>query len=150
MGRSSLTYRVVLQFLTMAGYTAAPKLAQGPFIKYLRSMFAKRYSFGYIIATMPCGVVAGLAPLWEAEGDFDAAWGLNEIYRHAQHVPRLMFYDRGCFRRAWLRNNPDPFWSRCLLKIDRLVAVDGWAVAVWTAETFSTTDTRCFRLFIRL
>lgn len=87
-----------------------------------------RFSFGYIIATMPCGVVAGLAPLWEAEGDFDAAWGLNDIYRHAQHVPQLMFYDRACFRRAWLRNNQDPFWGRCLLKVDRFVAVDGHVV----------------------
>lgn len=94
---------------------------QPAFMVYLRSMFALRYSFGYLICTFPCGIVAGLAPLWESEGDTAVCWALNDIWRWLQHTPQLMFYDRGCDSRPYLRNHPELLWAYCIMLIDRYV-----------------------------
>lgn len=88
-------------------------------MKYLRRMFDPRMSWGYLIITFSCGIVAGLSPLWESEGDRCAHWCFNDVFRHPEFIPDLLFYDRACFRRRHLISQGDTFWNNCILMVDR-------------------------------
>lgn len=93
------------------------------FIKYLRGMFAVRFAHGFLLCSFPCGVVAGIAPLWESEGDAMTCLALNDIWRHKQHTPDIMYYDRGCSRRRYLINHPSDRWENTIMLIDRCLSL---------------------------
>ncbi|CAN0403082.1 unnamed protein product, partial [Pylaiella littoralis] len=77
--------------------------------------------WGYFLCTFSCGIIAGLAPLWEAEGSVETAAALNSIWPDPRHRPTLLVYDRGCDRRVHLRLHPDPTWAGTINYVDRSV-----------------------------
>ncbi|CAM9612092.1 unnamed protein product [Ectocarpus fasciculatus] len=88
-------------------------------IKYLRSMLGPRHTFGSLICTWSCGIMAGISPLFEAEGDAETAAALDDIWQDPAYRPTILFYDRGCKRRRFLRCHPDPTWVMTINIIDR-------------------------------
>ncbi|CAM9605793.1 unnamed protein product [Ectocarpus fasciculatus] len=97
-----------------AGNAREPRL-----IKYLRSMLGPRHTFGSLICTWSCGIMAGISPLFEAEGDAETAAALDDIWQDPAYRPTILFYDRGCKRRRFLRCHPDPTWVMTINIIDR-------------------------------
>ncbi|CAN0495213.1 unnamed protein product [Ectocarpus sp. 12 AP-2014] len=101
-----------------AGQAREPRL-----IRYLRSMLGPRHTFGYLICTWSCGIIAGMSPLIEAEGDSETAAALDDIWQDPAHRPNILFYDRGCKRRKHLRCHPDPTWAMTINIVDRFHAL---------------------------
>lgn len=84
-------------------------------------MFARRNTFGHFVTSYCCGIVAGVAPLWEAEGSKEVAVALNEIWKDESTRPEILFYDLACRRRRYLVSNPEEGWDGTLNYVDRLV-----------------------------
>jgi len=57
--------------------------------------------------------------LWESEGQHEVASVLDDIWRHKDVPPGLMFYDQACKRRRHLLAHPDLFWSSTVNIVDR-------------------------------
>ena len=74
-------------------------------------MFSVHTTYGYLFSRYSCGVLAGLAPLWEAEGDREVELAIEDIWPHPAIRPTIMFYDRACKRRRYLLAHPDPSWA---------------------------------------
>ena len=50
-----------------------PLVQQPRLISYLRSMLGPRHTWGSLVCTFSCGVMAGISPLLEAEGDVEVS-----------------------------------------------------------------------------
>lgn len=90
-------------------------------MRFLRSMFDRRTTFGDLVASYSCGVIPGLSGLWEAEGMVEVATALDSIWPLAATRPEILFYDLACRRWTFLNNNPDVSWAGTRLIVDRLV-----------------------------
>lgn len=75
------------------------------------------------MASYSCGIVAGIAPLWEAEGSKEVSDGLNEIWKDPLFRPEILFYDLACRRRRYLLSHPDAGWGGTLNYVDRSLVV---------------------------
>eukprot|EP00752_Nemacystus_decipiens_P010643 g9480.t1 len=84
-------------------------------------MLGPRHTWGALVCTWSCGVMCGISPLLEAEGDFEVAAALNDIWQEPRHRPFLMFYDRSCFRVKHLELHPDPLWGMTVMVTDRFL-----------------------------
>lgn len=93
--------------------------AQTPFIHYVRGMFSVQQTFGYLLSSLNCGIIAHLAPLWEAEGDSEVAEGLNDTWPTVANRPNILFDDRACKRKRNLIAHPDPLWEGTINIVDR-------------------------------
>ncbi|CAM9811413.1 unnamed protein product, partial [Laminaria digitata] len=82
-------------------------------------MLSRRKTFGHFIASYCCGIVTGVAPLWEAEGPTEVATALNHVWKHENTRPEILFYDLACRRRRYLQHHPDAGWDGTLNYVDR-------------------------------
>ncbi|CAN0520027.1 unnamed protein product [Scytosiphon promiscuus] len=80
-------------------------------------------TFGHLVASYCCGIVAGIAPLWENEGSKQVAAGLNEIWKDPASRPGILFSDFACRRRRHLLRHLDPTWDGTRNFVDRSVVV---------------------------
>lgn len=74
-------------------------------------MLSRRKTFGHFVASYCCGIVAGVAPLWGAEGSKAVAVALNDIWNDESTRPDIILYDLACRRRRYLLSNPDEGWD---------------------------------------
>lgn len=91
---------------------------QSPLVRFIRAMLGKRTTFGHLISSFTCGIIAGSGILWEGEGQEQVAAALNDIWRRTS-PPTLMFYDVACKRRRYLLTHPDWFWMSTINIVDR-------------------------------
>lgn len=87
--------------------------------RQLKVLFSTHQTHGHFIASLNCGIIAGLAPLWEHEGMKVVAEGLDSIWEEPGSRPDLMFYDNACRLRRYRIHHPDESWVGTRLVVDR-------------------------------
>lgn len=92
-------------------------------VNLIRSMLKRHRTFGYLVASYCCGIVAGIAPLWENQGSEEVAAGLDVIWKDPASRPGILFSDFACRRRRHLLRYPDPTWNETRNFVDRSVVV---------------------------
>ena len=73
-------------------------------------LFSAQYAHGYFIASLNCGIIAGLAPLWEHKGMEVVAGCLDSIWEDPANRPELIFYDNACRLPRYRLHHPDDSW----------------------------------------
>lgn len=94
-------------------------VSQPAYMRFHRSMFDRRTTFGDLIASYSCGIICGIGSLWEAEGMAEVDTALNAIWPVISTRPELLFYDLACARWTYLVTHPDILWAGTRLIVDR-------------------------------
>ncbi|CAN0586239.1 unnamed protein product, partial [Laminaria digitata] len=68
-------------------------------------LFSTHLTHGHFTASLNCGIIAGLATLWEHEGMEVVVEALNSIWEEPASRPDLMFYDNACCLRRYRMNH---------------------------------------------
>ena len=87
--------------------------------RQLRLLFLTQYTHGHFIATLSCGIITGLGPLWDHEGVKVVAGCLDSIWEDPAGRPGLIFYDKGCAPRRYRLHHPDDSWLGTRHFVDR-------------------------------
>ena len=73
------------------GTAVIPRAAKPYEARPLRLLFSAHYTHGHFIATLNCGIKAGLGPLWENEGIEVVTGCLDSIWEDPASRPGLIF-----------------------------------------------------------
>ena len=79
-------------------------------VRQHKLLFSTQYSHGYFIASLNCGIIAGLALLWEDEGMEVVTSCLDSISEDPASRPDLIFYNNACRLRRYRLHHPDESW----------------------------------------
>lgn len=70
--------------------------SQPRLISFLRSQLSPRHTFGHLLVSWSCGVVAGVSQLIESEGDTECSRALDAIFPEPRHRPGASFHTAVC------------------------------------------------------
>lgn len=98
-------------------------------LKLLRLMFSRHNSYGHLVGSLNCGIIAGIANLTSHEGMEVVCEGLDLIWPDPLCRPNLMFYDNGCKLRTFRMNHPNASWLMTRYIVDRYALL-------WHGATF--------------
>ena len=87
--------------------------------RQLQLLFSPHYTHGHFVATLNCGIIAGLGPLWEHEGMEVVAGCVDSILEDPASRSDLIFYDKGCALRRYRLHHPDDSWFGTRHLVDR-------------------------------
>ena len=74
---------------------------------------------GCFIATLNCGIIAGLGLLLEHEGTEVVAGCLDSIWEDPAGRPKLVFYDKSCALLCYRLHHPNDSWLGTRHFVDR-------------------------------
>lgn len=76
-------------------------------------------SYGHLLGHLTCGIICGIAPLWNHEGMEIVVEGLDIIWGDPSTRPYILFYDNACKLRRYRINHPDLLWAMTRMVVDR-------------------------------
>lgn len=94
-------------------------LAQPEDLRLLRLMFSRHNSYGHLVGSMNCGIIAGIANLPSHEGMGIVCEALDLIWPDPTCRPQLLFYDNGCKLLAPRLLHPNQLWLMTRYIVDR-------------------------------